>query len=172
MKNQNPNKYSLSAIVAFGSNEGDRTHFISQSLMMIERDIGPIVSRSNIYKTAPIGAANQEFLNGAALIKTNLQPHELLTQLLHIEHELGRTRYEKWGNRTIDLDIVVANDFTKGPIVLNDQDLILPHPESLLRDFVLVPASEVSPSWIHPSTGNTLMNEVQKRGYTLGSPVN
>lgn len=156
------------AIVAFGSNLGNRQQTIACGFDHIAHDSLQILARSPLYETPPMGgAADQPFINGAILVETELSPQELLKYLLAVEQSLGRVRERPWGNRTLDLDIILMVNEAQTPMIVREPGLILPHPESLKRDFVLVPAADIAPDWIHPETGHTLKEEVQRRGYHL-----
>jgi 2-amino-4-hydroxy-6-hydroxymethyldihydropteridine diphosphokinase len=153
--------------VALGSNLGDRNAFVSQALKAMEQKGLRLLQTAPLYETQPIGAADQVFINTAARIETQLSAENVMTVLLTIERELGRTRDVHWGNRTIDLDLIVGIDATGQPITCDSKHLQLPHPRFLERDFVLVPAADVAPSWIHPDSGQKLEQERVSRGWTL-----
>lgn len=172
-------------LIAIGSNLGDRLQNLHRSLSLIETRCGNITARSSFYRTAPVGAADQEFINGAIILESELVPQDLMMTLLAIEQSLGRTREVHWGNRTIDLDLVLARIKTSSEeshstpipgnsIVIESESLVVPHPRMLERDFVLVPAAEIAPEWIHPETGSTLNNENKTRypgGLSLASSL-
>ncbi len=155
------------AIIAFGSNLGDRKKQIDEGLNMLAEFGVHLDKISPFYETDPIGAADQTFVNGAALVSTNLSPLDLLQALLVVERRCHRVRTIHWGNRTLDLDIILMQDAAGSPIVYQSDGLTIPHPRSLERDFVLVPAAAVAPEWVHPQTGHTLLDEVISRKYKL-----
>ncbi len=106
---------------------------------------------SGLYRTQPVGYTEQAwFVNAAALVETTLSPKEILDALLNIEQSMGRIRQEKWGPRIIDLDVLFYNRQ-----VIEEADLVLPHPYLDRRRFVLVPLMDVAPDWIHPLLGLT-----------------
>jgi 2-amino-4-hydroxy-6-hydroxymethyldihydropteridine diphosphokinase len=111
-------------------------------------------------QTAPVGYANQpDFLNGAALLETQLPPTELLHHLLQIERTHGRDRshgIEK-GPRTLDLDLLLYDD-----VVMTTPELTLPHPEMHTRRFVLEPLAAIAPEWTHPVLQRTVQELLQK----------
>jgi len=130
--------------IAIGSNLGDK---ISNCRRAIDEIAGfcEIVKVSSLYETEPVGNEDQpNFINSVAEIRTDLSPHELLTHLNRIEEKLGRVRSEKWGPRTIDLDIIFYGDQ-----IIKDDNLIIPHPRAHLRRFVLEPICEIAPEFIH-----------------------
>ena len=107
---------------------------------------------SDFLVTAPYGGVEQDdFLNGALALKTLLTPQELLERLHEIEQEAHRERLIHWGPRTLDLDILLYDD-----LVLDTPDLIIPHVEMHLRDFVLIPLAQIAPWKRHPVLGLTV----------------
>jgi 2-amino-4-hydroxy-6-hydroxymethyldihydropteridine diphosphokinase len=141
------------ALVAIGSNLGDRARQLRQSVSGLARlPQTRVLSRSGWHETRPIGGpAGQElFLNAAALLSTSLTPEDLLEQLHRIEEQLGRTRFERWAARTVDLDLLLYD------AVEVQSALMLPHPRMAFRRFVLEPAVEVAPWMLHPESGWTV----------------
>lgn len=129
-----------------GSNLGDSKKYLHDASDNIEREIGVITGRSSLYQTASWGKQDQpDFINQVISVDTNLLPKELLNVILEIELELGRQRMEKWGSRTIDIDILLYDNN-----VVNDPDLTIPHPYLHERRFSLMPLSEIAPEIIHP----------------------
>ena len=120
------------AFVALGSNLGDRDTFLRQAVEEIARlPATEVVAASEVEETAPLGPAGQDpYLNQMLLVRTSLGPRALLDGLLAIEQRMGRTRTERWGSRTIDLDIV-----RYGEEVVREPGLVIPHPELPNRDF-------------------------------------
>ncbi len=107
---------------------------------------------SNIYETEPVGfTAQDDFLNGAAELSTTLAPLNLLRLLLAVEKSLGRTRDVRWGPRTIDLDLLLFENYT-----INSAHLIVPHPEMQNRRFVLTPLADIAADVIVPGTKKTI----------------
>jgi 2-amino-4-hydroxy-6-hydroxymethyldihydropteridine diphosphokinase len=143
----------LSGIVSFvgiGSNLGNP---IGNCLWAVERisflDEVEVLQRSSLYRTEPVGFSEQDpFVNCVIEAKTNLSAHFFLKSLQQIENDMGRVREEKWGPRTIDLDILFYGDLTIG-----DETLLIPHPELHKRRFTLVPLCEIAPYFIHPAFG-------------------
>ena len=138
--------------VLLGSNLGDRLALISRATSMIEIEIGEVVARSALYETASWGNTDQpDFINQALQLRTNLSAQEVLEKSLGIETTLGRQREEKWGSRTIDIDLLFY-----GSSVINESNLVIPHPHLHERAFALIPLSEVAPELIHPIFGQSV----------------
>lgn len=134
--------------ISIGSNLGDRLGNCRKALSAISGFAGVTVV-SSVYETEPVGKKDQsEFINCAAAVTTELAPEELLTRLKAVEDTLGRVREEKWGPRTIDIDIL----FYDG-LVIDTAGLRIPHPEAHLRRFVLEPLCEIAPGLVHPVLG-------------------
>ena len=140
------NKANYKYAIAFGSNLGDRKSHIETSLKLIESELGKILKSSHVYESSPLGAADQAFLNGAILVESSLSPDLAMEKLLQIEIKGGRKRDVKWGNRTIDLDIILVqhNDC---PMLIDSELIKAPHPEAHKREFVIVPLAEICPDW-------------------------
>ncbi len=132
--------------IAVGGNIGDTEAYIKSAIdKMADRGIH-LLKSSRLIRTKPYGNVEQDdFLNGVLLCETGKSPVEVLDNLLEIEKELGRVRLIRWGPRTIDLDILYYDD-----VVLENERLVIPHPEIPKRTFVLEPLSEISPEKVHP----------------------
>ena len=129
-----------------GSNLGDRLQVLQAARESVETQIGGIIAFSSIYETAPWGVLNQPaFLNQVLKIETELAPEEILRIILEIEHELGRVRYERWGARVIDIDMLYFDS-----MILDSARLTLPHPRLHERRFTLIPLAEIAPHFLHP----------------------
>ena len=129
-----------------GSNLGDRLQVMRAASELIDMQIGSIVSSSSIYETAPWGVLDQpSFLNQVLEVETEMAPEEVLRIILDIEHELGRVRYERWGARVIDIDILYFDS-----LILDTARLTIPHPRLHERRFTLAPLAEIAPNFIHP----------------------
>jgi 3-oxoacyl-[acyl-carrier protein] reductase len=145
---------SIIAYIALGSNQGDRRAHLDQALQALQKQAGITVTRvSNYHETEPMGGppAQQAYLNAAAELHTDLTPGELLRALLEIEQSLGRERRERYGPRTVDLDLLLY-----GNVVRQEPDVIVPHPRMHERRFVLQPLSEIAPHAVHPVLGTTV----------------
>lgn len=158
-----PHRY----LIALGANLGDREAMLARAVALIGERVGPVAARAKVYETAPVGAADQTFLNSALVCESALGPDETLAALLAIETEMGRVRREKWGNRTIDLDVLMWEPEPGASRAWSSPTLTIPHPHLLDRDFALVPACDVAGDWRHPTTGRTLADERAARGYDL-----
>ena len=129
-----------------GSNLGDRLHHLNLATKYITDKVGPIVRSSSIYETDPWGIESQPvFYNQVIEIDSELNPESLLAKINDIEQEIGRIRYQKWGSRIIDIDILYY-----GEVKLSNVHLQIPHPENQNRRFVLEPICEIAPDLIHP----------------------
>ena len=149
-----------------GSNLGERLQIMQSSAGLIEERVGIIQSSSSIYETAPWGVLDQPvFLNQILEVQTALMPEEVLRIILEIEHELGRIRYERWGARVIDIDILYFSD-----LILDSARLTLPHPRLHERRFTLIPLNEIAPDFIHPlllKTNKELLDECTDPGAVI-----
>jgi len=126
-----------------------------------------IVSRSPWYASKPVPVSDQpDFVNGVAIVETNLDPAPLLAALHEIEREFGRVRRERNAARTIDLDLLVYGDCVTGG---GEGDLTLPHPRLAERAFVLLPLRDVAPDWKHPVTGETVAEMIDRLPRPLGT---
>ena len=134
------------AYIGIGSNLGNRHENCLRAIELLQRKQVIATKLSSLYETEPWGMKDQpRFINMAIQIETSLEPSELLTVLKDIEKEIGREKSSKWGPRTIDLDILLFDD-----IILNEDNLTIPHPLMHERDFVLRPLCEIAPDIHHP----------------------
>ncbi|MCX6106649.1 MAG: 2-amino-4-hydroxy-6-hydroxymethyldihydropteridine diphosphokinase [Proteobacteria bacterium] len=157
-------------LVALGSNLGDRSAQLRAAVSAVNSSIGPVLATAPFYVTEPIGAADQTFLNSAVTVASSLDPEAVLSELLHIETKLGRIRAERWGNRLIDLDVLLwqrlDTDGRWESASWASPTLSVPHPEMLKRAFVMIPAAVIAPDWIHPLSGRSLQQEVGNHEYS------
>jgi 2-amino-4-hydroxy-6-hydroxymethyldihydropteridine diphosphokinase len=135
------------AVVGLGSNLGDRRALLDRAMREIAR-IARVEATSHVYETAPLGPPQGRFLNAAALVAFAGTPEELLGALLAIEQRLGRVRRERWGPRTIDLDVLWIDG-----VAVASERLTVPHPRLRERAFALAPLLEVRPDARDPATG-------------------
>ncbi|TVQ52247.1 MAG: 2-amino-4-hydroxy-6-hydroxymethyldihydropteridine diphosphokinase [Spirulina sp. DLM2.Bin59] len=146
----------VTAAIALGSNLGDSAQILRGALLALDRVEGlKVVASSPWYRTAPVGPPQPDYLNGCALLKTTLDPEDLLNHLLGIEQQFGRVRRERWGPRSLDLDLLFYGDRT-----LDLPHLTLPHPRMGDRPFVLVPLADIAPHWQHPHQGETVIQRL------------
>lgn len=125
---------------------GNRKQFLSKAIKQITEQCGSLVKESSIYETAAWGNTKQAaFLNQVIVIETKYSPDDMMKSLLEIETGLGRIRTEKYGPRTIDLDILFFDE-----LIYHSSTVTLPHPALQDRHFVLIPLAELSPRKIHP----------------------
>lgn len=151
-------------LIGLGSNLGNKRQNLSIARNLIE-DLPEVelVKISSCYLTSPWGKINQaDFVNQVMAIDTTLPALVLLHRLLNIEIKMGRQRYEKWGPRIIDLDILVYGDE-----VIDSDELKIPHPYMHERLFVLIPLMEIEPEFVFP--GGTKIKEVLARAIARDS---
>lgn len=145
--------------ISFGSNIEPREQYLTEAMekLLSNPAIRNLVV-SDYIETEPYGFVEQDkFLNGAAVFETLLQPQELLEQLHIIENEAGRERTQRWGPRTLDLDIALYGD-----IQINTKDLIVPHLDMANRGFVLEPLCQIAPGMVHPIYDMTVYDMLQR----------
>ncbi|HEY5327785.1 MAG TPA: 2-amino-4-hydroxy-6-hydroxymethyldihydropteridine diphosphokinase [Mucilaginibacter sp.] len=136
----------INVFLLLGGNLGDRHLFLDQAIKHIANDIAPVLQASSVYETESWGKTGApDYLNQVIMLQTNLSAQTILQKILNIENILGRTRGEKWGSRTIDIDILFY-----GQAIINEPGLHIPHPELHNRRFTLAPLAEIAPDWIHP----------------------
>jgi 2-amino-4-hydroxy-6-hydroxymethyldihydropteridine diphosphokinase len=130
-----------------GGNVGDKQKFFSEARNKLAERAGEIVSRSSIYETEPWGFESDDlFWNQVLEISTNLSPEEVLVQTQQIELELGRVRKsDQYDSRIIDIDILFYDK-----LIINLENLVVPHPRIQERKFALMPLCEIAPDLIHP----------------------
>ncbi|MCQ2486499.1 MAG: 2-amino-4-hydroxy-6-hydroxymethyldihydropteridine diphosphokinase [Clostridia bacterium] len=141
------------AYIALGSNMGDKKQYIDDAVKALDDDENiEVLKVSSLIETEPYGGVEQDsFLNGALLLKTTLEPDELLSKLHEIESEAGRERLVHWGPRTLDLDILFYDNE-----VIDTEELHIPHIDMQNRDFVLKPMMELAPWLRHPVLNLTI----------------
>ncbi|MDJ1177717.1 2-amino-4-hydroxy-6-hydroxymethyldihydropteridine diphosphokinase [Roseofilum sp. BLCC_M91] len=149
---------SSRSAIALGSNLGDSKATFDSTLNLLDETAGITVQTcSSYYRTLPIGPSQPDFLNACAILRVELTPQALLKILLDIERHFGRVRRERWGPRTLDLDILLFED-----LVLSTPELQIPHPCMTQRAFVLVPLAEIASKWIEPVSGEAIAQLVEK----------
>ena len=139
------------AYVGLGANVGPREVTLLRAVdLLAEADDVEVLAVSQLRETDPVGVVDQpRFLNGVARIDTSLSPRALLELLLRIEQSLGRMREERWGPRTVDLDLLVY-----GGLTVDEPGLRVPHPRLHERRFALEPLAELDPELVVPGLGS------------------
>jgi 2-amino-4-hydroxy-6-hydroxymethyldihydropteridine diphosphokinase len=138
--------------IALGSNLGDSLEILKSAIEILNNQPEiSVISRSSCYQTAPIGPPQPDYINACVILEVALKPQELLVKLLETETKFNRIRREKWGPRTLDLDLLLYDR-----LILETPTLTLPHPRMAERAFVLVPLAEIAPDWVHPVTGSAI----------------
>lgn len=143
------------AYLLLGGNLGNREANLAQAIALLNAQVGEVISVSALYETAAWGKTDQPaFLNQAVVLQTNLTALEVLTQALAIEQELGRIRKDKWGERLIDIDLILFGN----EIIDIPDKLQVPHPHMQNRRFVMEPLAEIAPEVIHPVLGQSMLS--------------
>ncbi|MBM3317285.1 MAG: 2-amino-4-hydroxy-6-hydroxymethyldihydropteridine diphosphokinase [Candidatus Eisenbacteria bacterium] len=150
--------------LALGSNQGARARALAAARREIARRLGEPVAVSRLYETDPLGGppGQGRYLNQVVLLESAAPPEALLAAALAVEAGLGRARGERWGPRTIDIDLLLCGGEEREGAALS-----LPHPRLHERAFVLAPLAEVLPEWRHPRLGRTardLLAACDRRG--------
>lgn len=139
-------KTSHTVVILLGSNLGSRQELMQDAAQQLAQHVGRIQASSSYYETKAWGnEAQPDFLNQVLVYETALDARSVLKYCLSIEKNLGRNRIEKWGSRTIDIDILYF-----GNEIMAIPDLKIPHPFLHERRFTLVPLCEILPDFIHP----------------------
>lgn len=145
------------AYIALGTNLGDKEKNLKQALLFLMQQGVEVIKVSEFMLTEPYGVLDQpKFLNAVCKVNTYLEPCALLRTLLAVEQAMGRVRLRRWGERNIDLDLLLYEN-----IVMNTPLLMIPHPDMQNRDFVLLPLAEISPELMHPVL-NKSMEQLKK----------
>jgi 2-amino-4-hydroxy-6-hydroxymethyldihydropteridine diphosphokinase len=149
------------AYLGIGSNVGDRARHLQgavDGLAAAERVT--VVAVSPVYETEPVGGPEQpDYLNAVVAVETDLTPRQLLEIAQRLEHEAGRVRGERWGPRTLDVDVLLVGDEH-----VDEPDLVVPHPRLFERAFVMVPLADLDPMltpWVPPGETGVRRTEVE-----------
>jgi 2-amino-4-hydroxy-6-hydroxymethyldihydropteridine diphosphokinase len=141
------------AVIAFGANLGERETTIASALTELDAheaidvvQVSPLLETVAVRADGP-DASHPSYLNGVAIVETSLTPHAVLAVLHDIESAHGRVRTERWGDRTLDLDLIVHGEHVE------DGNLVVPHPRAHERRFVLEPWLDIDPDAVIPGRG-------------------
>lgn len=155
------------AVVGLGGNVGPVLDNLRGAIAELALVAGIEVERcSSWYRSRAFGPPQPDYINGCVTLRVSLSPPELLQTLLTIEQKFGRIRLEKWGPRTLDLDLIFYGDRQ-----LNQDRLTIPHPQMQYRPFVLVPLAEIAPDWVDPRSGKTIIQLIKQVDCTTVWPV-
>jgi len=144
--------------IGIGSNLGSRSQHLESAVRALEEiDDATVVRRSRLYESAPLGPAQPRFLNAAVQMECGLAPQELLSILKQIELDQGRQRTDRWGPRSLDLDILLWDNQ-----VVADANLQIPHLELHKRRFALEPLCDLAPTAKHPLLGKSMSELLQR----------
>lgn len=140
------------AYLGLGSNLGDRPENLQAARESLDQGPVRMIRCSKLYETQPVGGPDDQpwFLNQVAEVQTSLSPGQLLDRCMAIERALGRDRMdeERWGPRTVDIDLLVM-----GSVNVSEDGLVVPHPRLAARAFVLIPLAELAPDLSVPGLG-------------------
>lgn len=150
-------KHQGKCAIALGSNLGDSRSILEAALETLAAtpDI-TVEARSSWYQTVAVGPPQPNYINGCALLQVQSSPQQLLETLLGIEIQFGRVRRERWGARSLDLDLLLYDD-----LIFDTPTLQLPHPRMRERAFVLVPLAQIAPQWIEPVSRKVIAQLMQ-----------
>jgi len=143
-------------VIAVGANLGDRLKSFQKAAQFFSDISESPIKKASIWESEPVGPAKYTFYNSVVQITTDLEPVELLNKLKQFEKTAGRTDTKRWGPRVLDLDIICFGD-----LVIDDDTLIIPHPEYERRLFVLMPMNELMPEWSDPVTGKSISQMIE-----------
>lgn len=144
--------------IALGSNLGDSVGILEAAATELAAIPGiKIQAKSSWYITKAVGPPQPDYLNGCITLQVEITPKELLQTLLAIEQKFGRVRHQKWGPRSLDLDLLLYDD-----LIIDTPNLQIPHPRMQERAFVLVPLAEIAPDWVEPVSGFVIRDLVKK----------
>lgn len=143
--------------IALGSNLGDSHAIVEAAVETLAKTPDIILqAKSSWYQTKAVGPPQPDYINGCVLLSVQKTPQQLLETLLGIEAQFGRVRRERWGPRSLDLDLLLYDD-----LILETPTLQLPHPRMRERAFVLVPLAEIAPDWVEPVSHKAIAELVQ-----------
>ncbi|MEZ0077019.1 2-amino-4-hydroxy-6-hydroxymethyldihydropteridine diphosphokinase [Planotetraspora sp. GP83] len=156
----------MRVVLALGSNLGRRIDYLQGALdAMFDAPGLSFVAVSPVYETDPVGGPEQDpYLNAVVIAEGMQDPRSLLDRAHNIENAFGRTRAERWGPRTLDVDLIMV-----GNLMSDDPELTLPHPRAHERAFVLVPWAQADPAAVLPGRGSVaaLLADLDQSGVRL-----
>jgi 2-amino-4-hydroxy-6-hydroxymethyldihydropteridine diphosphokinase len=153
-----PDAAPLLYVVGLGANLGDRLATLRSAVLALGAH-GTVTRVSSVYATAAVGPPQPDYLNAAVLLASDLPPSALLAQLLDIERRHGRERRERWGPRSLDLDLLLSPGLS-----VAEPGLTVPHPELRRRAFALVPLLDVLPDAVDERSGSAYADVVLALG--------
>jgi 2-amino-4-hydroxy-6-hydroxymethyldihydropteridine diphosphokinase len=157
---------ATTAYLGLGSNLGDRLWNLQSAADGLDRADGVrVVASSRVWETAPVGPPQPDFLNAVLRVETERSPAELLAACRRVEQDLGRVRRERWGARTIDVDVLLFDART-----VHEPDLVVPHPRLTERAFVVLPLLELDPDPVLPDGRRVRDVRVDTDGATPFAP--
>ena len=158
---------AVTAYLGLGANLGDRLANLQAAVDLLRREERMrVVASSRVWETEPVGGPEQpEYLNAVLRVETDRSPRELLDACLGVEAELGRVRAERWGPRTIDVDVLLYDERT-----VDEPDLVVPHPRLAERAFVVLPLLELEPDPILPDGRRLVEQRIDVSGVVPFAP--
>ncbi|AFY46308.1 2-amino-4-hydroxy-6-hydroxymethyldihydropteridine pyrophosphokinase [Nostoc sp. PCC 7524] len=144
--------------LALGSNLGDSVAILAAATQELAAMPGiKLEAKSSWYRTKAVGPPQPDYINGCVILQVEISPQALLDTLLATEQKFGRVRQQRWGPRSLDLDILLYDD-----LIIDTPTLQIPHPRMHERAFVLVPLVEIAPDWPEPVSGLEIKELVKK----------
>jgi len=158
---------AVTAYLGLGANLGDRLANLQAAVDLLRREERMrVVASSRVWETEPVGGPEQpEYLNAVLRVETDRSPRELLDACVGVEAELGRVRAERWGSRTIDVDVLLYDERT-----VDEPDLVVPHPRLAERAFVVLPLLELEPDPILPDGRRLVEQRIDVSGVVPFAP--
>jgi len=135
----------MKVALGLGSNLGDGRAIFRGVLTQLNQQEIWVIAQSDLYQSVAWGPPQPDYLNMVVVVETELPPIPLLHELIALEQRWGRVRTVRWGPRTLDLDILLYRD-----LILETEQLTIPHPGLLVRNFALLPLATVAADWVHP----------------------
>ncbi len=151
--------FTYEYLLALGSNLGDRSQYLDAAIDALASS-GQTIKESSRLETTPIGPGSRNYINSCITYQTQLDPEQLLREIHKIEIRLGRKRSIRWGDRTCDIDIVLARHKDGTAIAINQPNLTIPHKEFSKRDFVIKPAQQIAGAWKIPGPSKLTINQL------------